>query len=116
MPSPFPGMDPYLELPRRWLGFRNDLAAEIHAALNQVLDPRYVASLTSSVTYEAVEITPRRSVQPDVAVLRTGSRAVEAPGAVATLAPAAPVESLIPWEIPLCCTGSKSSPWKRSFW
>jgi hypothetical protein len=51
MPSPFPGMDPYLELPRRWPSFHNDLAAEISAALNQLLVPGYVSSLTSSVVY-----------------------------------------------------------------
>jgi hypothetical protein len=100
MPSPFPGMDPYLELPRRWPDFHNDLAAEIRTALNSVLDPRYVASLTSSVAYEAVEIAPRRFIQPDVVVLRSPTLSEEAPVAVATLAPA-PVESAIPWEVPL---------------
>jgi hypothetical protein len=59
MPSPFPGIDPYLETARRWLDFHNHLAAEICAALNRDLDPRYVASLTSSVAYEAVEVAPR---------------------------------------------------------
>lgn len=100
MSSPFPGMDPYLENPRRWPGFHNDLAAEINAALNQVLDPRYVSSLTSSVAYEAVEIAPRRMIQPDVAVLRTATPADTSSTAVATRT-AAPVESAIPWEIPL---------------
>src|ERR1041385_7371177 len=79
MPSPFAGMDPYLETPRRWLDFHNDLAAEIRAGLNRVLDPRYVASLTSYVAYEAVEIGSRRSVQPDVLVLRAAPREDGAP-------------------------------------
>jgi hypothetical protein len=52
MPSPFPGMDPYLELPRRWPDFHNDLAAEIRTALNQVLGPRYaVASVYERGAY-----------------------------------------------------------------
>jgi hypothetical protein len=102
MLSPFPGMDPYVETPRHWLDFHNDLAAEIRTALNRVLNPRYAASLTSSVAYEAVEIAPRRLIQPDVAVLRTNPRADDRSVAVATIAPA-PVESVIPWEVPLCC-------------
>jgi hypothetical protein len=47
MPSPFPGMDPYVGLARRWPDFHNDLAAEVRTALNNILDPRFVASLTS---------------------------------------------------------------------
>ncbi len=57
MPSPFPGMDPYLESPRRRPDFHNHLAAEICAILNGVLGPHYVASLTSIVAYEAVELS-----------------------------------------------------------
>jgi hypothetical protein len=57
MPSPFPGMDPYLEAPRRWLEFHNHLAAEVCAALNRTLDPRYVASLTSSIAYQEMPLT-----------------------------------------------------------
>ncbi len=40
MPSPFPGMDPYLEgLP--WRGFRHDLFTEIRRQLVPKLLPRY---------------------------------------------------------------------------
>jgi hypothetical protein len=100
MRSPFPGMDPYLEAPRRWLEFHNHLAAEICAVLNRTLEPRYVASLTSSIAYQAVEITPPRVIQPDLAVLRSTTAQEEASSGLATLAPM-PVESSIPWEVPL---------------
>ena len=43
MPSPFPGMDPYLERPEVWPEFHNNLAAEIQGYLNQRIRPRYVA-------------------------------------------------------------------------
>ena len=43
MPSPFPGMDPYLEQPEFWPEFHNNLAAEIQGYLNQRIRPRYVA-------------------------------------------------------------------------
>src|SRR5437870_5524740 len=71
MPSPFPGMDPYLESPRRWLDFHNALAAEIAAALNAVLNSRYAAWLPSYTTHETLEIAP------------------------------APVESALPMEVPV---------------
>ena len=71
MPSPFPGMDPYLELPRRWLDFHNALAAEIRSMLNGQLDPRYAAWLTTYVAYEAVEVAWQRTIQPDIFVSKT---------------------------------------------
>lgn len=43
MPSPFPGMDPYLESPVIWPDVHHGLISEIQAALNPRLRPRYVA-------------------------------------------------------------------------
>ncbi|MCI0462191.1 MAG: DUF4058 family protein [Gemmataceae bacterium] len=43
MPSPFPGMDPYLESPAIWPDVHHELISEIRAALNPRLRPRYVA-------------------------------------------------------------------------
>src|SRR5215204_6216406 len=42
MPSPFPGMDPYLESPRIWPDVHHGLISEIRAALNPNLRPQYV--------------------------------------------------------------------------
>ncbi|MGL6094387.1 MAG: DUF4058 family protein, partial [Fimbriiglobus sp.] len=39
MPSPFPGMDPYLEDPTYWGGFHTNLYTGIQRALNQTLPP-----------------------------------------------------------------------------
>ena len=46
MPSPFPGMDPYIEAPDVWSDFHGGLANEIRTALNRQLRPRYVARMT----------------------------------------------------------------------
>jgi len=94
-------MDPYIEHPEVWSDFHGDLAAEIRAELNKVIQPRYVARLVPRVTYEIVEIEKPRSIRPDVGVWgpRSGS-GVERGGQAAVLAPA-PVENLIAMELPL---------------
>ncbi len=55
MPSPFLGMDPYIEDPEVWSDFHGGLAAEIRQGLNQSLRPRYVARMTPYVTYESLK-------------------------------------------------------------
>jgi hypothetical protein len=45
MPSPFPGMDPYLE-GSTWMNFHGQLCAEIARQLSPKLRPRYLARLT----------------------------------------------------------------------
>jgi Protein of unknown function (DUF4058) len=41
MPSPFPGMDPYLELPSGWPSVHFSLIAELQRALRPLVRPRY---------------------------------------------------------------------------
>ena len=53
MPSPFPGMDPYLEDPPRWPGVHLLLIAAFSEMLNQQLRPRYVAEIE-----ERIYVTP----------------------------------------------------------
>ena len=45
MPSPFPGMDPYLEAPSIWPDFHHKLAAELSTELNGSLPSPYYARL-----------------------------------------------------------------------
>ncbi|MBI3271115.1 MAG: DUF4058 family protein [Planctomycetes bacterium] len=100
MPSPFPGMDPYIEHPEVWSDFHSGLADELRAELNRVLQPRYVARLTPRVTYEVVEVDERRSVRPDVAVWRASSSTEPTTGVVGAIK-SAPVESTVEMELPL---------------
>jgi len=100
MPSPFLGMDPYIEDPEVWSDFHGGLAAEIRQALNQSLRPRYVARMTPYVTYESLEITRPVGIRPDAGVWQPQPPASGETGeAVATLP--APAESRIPQDIPL---------------
>lgn len=75
MPSPFPGMDPYLE-GHLWTSFHAHLATEIARQLLPRLRPKYVAlpeRTYLSGSPEDVFITVQPLV-PDVGVRRTGSK------------------------------------------
>src|SRR5262245_10071714 len=100
MPSPFPGMDPYIEQPRLWPDFHSDLAGEVRARLNRTIRPRYIALLASTVTYETVEIGQLRSIRPDVGVWSSSPATGSPRGGVASIAPA-PAESEVPMEVSL---------------
>ncbi len=71
MPSPFPGMDPYLEAPDIWPDFHDAFASEIRALLNQTLPAPYYARLEMRPEIGVVEEddNPRRVI-PDIAVVR----------------------------------------------
>ena len=100
MPSPFPGMDPYLENPALWFGFHNLLAAEITAYLNRRIQPRYFAALEPFIVYEMITVGRPKGRRPDVSVIQP----YPARGAVAVLEPtitAAPVESEVEVEAPV---------------
>lgn len=100
MPSPFPGMDPYIEHPQIWSDFHGNLAPEIQGRLNQQIQPRYFARLTPYVTYEAVEVAEVRGVRPDVGVWQSQPPEGEPTAGAATIAPA-PVKSRVSLELPL---------------
>lgn len=101
MPSPFPGMDPYLESPDLWPDFHNNLAPEIQGHLNAQITPKYVAGLVPRLSYDVIEIGRTRTVLPDVGVWRTPLPAREG-GGVAVAAPIGRfVESAVPMEEPM---------------
>ena len=101
MPSPFPGMDPYIEHPEVSSDFHGGLAEEIRAELNKVIQPRYVARLTPRVTYEIVEIERPRSVRPDVGVWGQPSGSGEERARQAAVLSSAPSQNRIAMELPL---------------
>lgn len=74
MPSPFPGMDPYLEAQRNWSDFHHGLADQIRAYLNEEIQPEYYATAVTYVAYDVIEIaeTKQWATTPDVGVWRTG--------------------------------------------
>ncbi len=74
MPSPFPGMDPYLESPTIWPDVHHGLISGIQAALTPTVRPRYVARVELRV-YISDDDDPGRTVLvPDVRVDRNPKR------------------------------------------
>lgn len=74
MPSPFPGMDPYLEDPATWGNFHIDMIAEIKAELNRQLRPKYYARAKERVYISDQDDPGRRVIIPDVRVLTREDR------------------------------------------
>ena len=70
MPSPFPGMDPYLEHPLLWQDVHIRLASEISDQLAPRLRPRYIARLTRREILDEPDAEELRIMLPDVAVVR----------------------------------------------
>jgi hypothetical protein len=75
MPSPFPGMDPWLEAADIWPDFHDSFAAEIRAVLNATLPPPYYARLQMRPEIGVVEDESgeayQRRVVPDVTVVES---------------------------------------------
>ncbi|MDM8528737.1 DUF4058 family protein [Anaerolineales bacterium HSG24] len=70
MPSPFPGMDPYLEDSEIWSGFHNKLANEIVYQLMPLISPKYYADVeiyTASVNELNIGMATHETY-PDVGV------------------------------------------------
>jgi hypothetical protein len=99
MPSPFPGMDPYLE-GSLWTTFHFAFGAEIVRQLAPRLRPRYlVLPVERFVTEAADDVAITTSIYPDVGVAK-GVR--KAPAIYAASTPAAPLQlaTVIPEAIP----------------
>lgn len=70
MPSPFPGMDPYLEAPDIWPDLHDALAGEIRGELNQSLPAPYYARVEMRKELGIVEEPgDRQRIIPDIAVV-----------------------------------------------
>ncbi len=83
MPSPFPGMDPYLEEPSLWPTAHGGIIWRARAALNAILPPRYLARVDQYVWLEeAGTEESKRDGEPDVFVSDAGT---PSPGGTATL-------------------------------
>ena len=86
MPSPFPGMDPYLEDPTLWPDVHHELISEIRARLNLQLRPKYVAAIEMRVYISDDDDAGRRVMVPDVRIERTKKKQLAGHGNHSSLA------------------------------
>lgn len=93
MPSPFPGMDPFLESPAYWSDFHARFVNCWCEAIAEALPPNYEAGLGEHVYLMECDPDGRKLVFPDVAV----THAVGSPSG----ATANPIATLEPVTIPL---------------
>ncbi len=77
MPSPFPGMDPFLEAADIWPDFHDGLAAAMRGELNRTLPRPYYARLEMRPEVGIVGGAELRHIVPDVAVMRPRRTATE---------------------------------------
>jgi len=94
MPSPFPGMDPFLEHPALWPDVHHGLVEALRSTLAPVLRPRYRVAVEERVYVTDVE-GPFFIGRPDVSLVDTGL-----PGGPATSAPVALAEPRVV-EVPM---------------
>jgi hypothetical protein len=107
MPSPFPGMDPYLE-GEMWQEFHDRLANQISAQLMPLLSPKYVALLAKRYVIDRsalgiFDVLRERVIYPDVHVVETPETPPAAGlggPAVAIARPAVELPSLYPADVP----------------
>jgi hypothetical protein len=70
MPSPFPGMDPYLESPTQWSDFHPTFIQAWREAVAQRLPGNYFARIGEDVVLVAPDLRKGQAREPDVLVSR----------------------------------------------
>ena len=86
MPSPFPGMDPYLEGPR-WPGFHFRFLAELDEALMPRVRPKYVVYVEERVYVEHLPPENGRLIRPDLTLAAVRPPEVDGGGTAVLTAP-----------------------------
>jgi hypothetical protein len=90
MPSPFPGMDPYLESPTYWSDFHSRFVNVLSEVIAEKLPRNYAARIDEEVVI--VEPEGRgKEVRPDIALARDPLRTSGASSATATAVDLEPV-------------------------
>jgi Protein of unknown function (DUF4058) len=89
MPSPFPGMNPYLEQSDLWQDFHTEFLTGLRHQLDPLIGPDYIVQFEKHVYIHELPPEPRRLLgRPDVSVVRTGAFAAGHPNLGLLEAPA----------------------------
>jgi len=87
MPSPFPGMDPYIEQDRVWHDFHQRFVPAMAEDLAQQVDPKYIVSIDDHIYVHDLPAAERVLVGRSDVSLARGSQASAAGGATIENAP-----------------------------
>lgn len=94
MPSPFPGMNPYLEQDRVWPDFHQEFCTRLRAMLVPQVRPEFIVTLEEHVYIHELGHEERVLIgRPDVGIKHRGSDSTASPS-IATLE--APFEVMVP--------------------
>jgi hypothetical protein len=96
MPTPFPGMDPYLERRGLWEEVHPGLIVGIQRFLTPLLRPHYHVAIEQRTYLALLPPNEQRVGKPDVSVVSPGGGAPEAIAAVASPAAVGPVVGELP--------------------
>lgn len=102
MPSPFPGMDPYLEDPAIWSGFHHSFLSAMQERLAPALRPKYFVRVEERVYVAEEDDAAYRLIVPDVRVIESAQTPIRGASASAgglVIAPPLPVVEMIDPEI-----------------
>ena len=83
MPSPFPGMDPFIE-EQKWVDFHHELIAVTREFLVPRVRPHYEVSVEERVYVEHAPNGNLELIRPDVTVLEREGQEAPSKGAIAT--------------------------------
>ncbi len=95
MPSPFPGMDPYLEHPELWPALHHLLISEIARFLSPQLRPKYLVYLEVRM-YETIDDDLSVIGIPDVSVIQPQTAIETTSNAAVAASPKQPITVTLP--------------------
>lgn len=94
MPSPFPGMDPYLEDPAIWSGFHHTFLTALQERLAPVVRPKYFVRVEERVYISGEDDPAHRLIVPDLRVIEAEREGVLAASSSAAATPIPVAEPL----------------------
>jgi hypothetical protein len=102
MPSPFPGMDPYLE-GSEWVSVHSELSSEIARQLAPKLRPKYIVRTTRRFVTEMPDDVAilAGDIYPDVMVSKVAEQGESYGSAVTLVPPPIQIATVIPARVPL---------------
>ncbi len=99
MPSPFPGMDPYLEAPEVWPDFHSRFINGISEKIVPLVRPRYSVRIEERVYLGFVPTDELELIRPDITITKRAQDLPRSSSATTVAAVPVPVAMVMPEEV-----------------